>query len=323
MKNLSSVSNNKDVATKEYVDNKIKTYYGTCSTGANESAKVVECADFVLEVGAHIYVNFGHPGTRTSYTLNVNNTGDISVAVAKGIYSITKPTTTIPVRAWYAHSVVEFTYDGTYWLMSFAEATSTTYGMTKLINGFSTTDNGAVTPLCIDDIMKNTVTGYTLYSSTSTYNVGDRVRYVDYIYECNTAISTAEDWTPAHWTIVDDLQTQINNNFSNIAVNPSDTSNMNIWIETPTEITFTLQHTSSNTYTATEGMTFGEWVNSEYNTIGATMNEIPNGYGYGLVLSGFLSLPLSTQSLQADSNVVIQNNEIYNLTDYSSGGGAN
>lgn len=40
------------------------------------------------------------------------------------------------------------------------------------------------------------------YDSTSTYAVGDYVVYEHNLYVCNTAISTAEAWTAAHWTQV-------------------------------------------------------------------------------------------------------------------------
>lgn len=38
------------------------------------------------------------------------------------------------------------------------------------------------------------------YSTESTYKVGDHVIYSGNYYVCNTAISTAEAWTAAHWT---------------------------------------------------------------------------------------------------------------------------
>ena len=38
------------------------------------------------------------------------------------------------------------------------------------------------------------------YDATATYNVGDIVIYQNNLYKCNTAISTAESWTAAHWT---------------------------------------------------------------------------------------------------------------------------
>lgn len=45
------------------------------------------------------------------------------------------------------------------------------------------------------------------YDPTATYAVGDFCYYENELYECNTAISTAEAWTAAHWTkiIVKDL----------------------------------------------------------------------------------------------------------------------
>lgn len=38
------------------------------------------------------------------------------------------------------------------------------------------------------------------YDATKTYAVGDMVIYNGGLYKCNTAISTAEAWTAAHWT---------------------------------------------------------------------------------------------------------------------------
>lgn len=40
------------------------------------------------------------------------------------------------------------------------------------------------------------------YSTSATYSVGDYVLYNSGLYECNTAITTAEAWTAAHWTAV-------------------------------------------------------------------------------------------------------------------------
>lgn len=39
------------------------------------------------------------------------------------------------------------------------------------------------------------------YSNAATYNVGDLCTYQGTLYSCNTQISTAEDWTAAHWTL--------------------------------------------------------------------------------------------------------------------------
>lgn len=54
------------------------------------------------------------------------------------------------------------------------------------------------------------------YSSSATYAVGDYVFYGGTLYRCNTAITTAEAWTAAHWTAavlgddVADLKSELN-----------------------------------------------------------------------------------------------------------------
>ena len=40
------------------------------------------------------------------------------------------------------------------------------------------------------------------YSASSTYAVGDHVLYNNALYQCKTAIETAEEWTAEHWTAV-------------------------------------------------------------------------------------------------------------------------
>lgn len=40
------------------------------------------------------------------------------------------------------------------------------------------------------------------YDSTKTYAIGDMVIKNHAIYECTTAITTAEVWNSSHWTIV-------------------------------------------------------------------------------------------------------------------------
>ena len=40
-----------------------------------------------------------------------------------------------------------------------------------------------------------------VYSASSTYDVGDYVIYQNQLYRCTTAITVAEAWTPAHWTL--------------------------------------------------------------------------------------------------------------------------
>lgn len=50
------------------------------------------------------------------------------------------------------------------------------------------------------------------YSASGTYAVGDAVMHNGLRYECNTAISTAEAWTAAHWT-----ETSVEEQFTNLS----------------------------------------------------------------------------------------------------------
>lgn len=81
--------------------------FGTCSTAASTSAKVVTCSDFVLVTYATILVKFANTNSATSPTLNVNGTGAKSIKW-NGSTSIGSKIK--------AGDVYEFIYDGTYWL---------------------------------------------------------------------------------------------------------------------------------------------------------------------------------------------------------------
>lgn len=82
------------------------TPYGTCSTKAAETAKVVDCANFlVLESGARVAVKFTDANEASAPTLNVNNTGAIDISCTG--FALT--------NAWKSNSIIEFVYDGTNW----------------------------------------------------------------------------------------------------------------------------------------------------------------------------------------------------------------
>lgn len=87
------------------------TLYGTCGTAAATAAKVVTCANFdKLITGVFIIVKFTYGNTATSsVTLNVNNTGAISVRRFQG------NTLNSMYPGWRASECVMFVYDGTYW----------------------------------------------------------------------------------------------------------------------------------------------------------------------------------------------------------------
>lgn len=83
--------------------------YGTCTTAAGTKAKVVTAPDFKLETGSQIAVQFSYSNTASNPTLNVNSTG------AKAIYA--KGAALAAQYYWTANSLIQFTYDGSYWVM--------------------------------------------------------------------------------------------------------------------------------------------------------------------------------------------------------------
>lgn len=113
-----------------------RSWYGTCETPAARTAKVVnDCQDFVLETGAKVSIRFAYTNSAGSPTLNVNGTG------AKSIYNSNGTEGTLTYR-WYPGQVVDFIYDGTYWLLQQpVVATTDYYGASKVesltLNGFS------------------------------------------------------------------------------------------------------------------------------------------------------------------------------------------
>ena len=52
----------------------------------------------------------------------------------------------------------------------------------------------------VANIKANTASLAAAYSETATYAVGDAVTHDGKLYKCSVAITTAETWTPAHWT---------------------------------------------------------------------------------------------------------------------------
>lgn len=98
------------------VNNTTKTYTiqtGTSSTAANTAAKVVALSGFTLTEGAVIRVSMQFANTLQNVTLNVNNTGAKTV-VAGEAGSV----------FWNGPALVEFSYNGTNWVLTNANADS-------------------------------------------------------------------------------------------------------------------------------------------------------------------------------------------------------
>ena len=89
------------------------TPYATCDTAAATAAKVATItpsSNFSLEKGARVAVKFTHDNAAESPTLNVNNTG------AKPIYF--KNAALSSSNYWSAGQIIDFIYDGNYWVCS-------------------------------------------------------------------------------------------------------------------------------------------------------------------------------------------------------------
>lgn len=88
--------------------------YGTSSTAASTTAKTASTTDgdFNLQTGAVVRVKFTYNNSATTPTLNIDSTGAHNIKAYK---------TTKPDVYWKAGDVVEFTYDGTNFIMGATE----------------------------------------------------------------------------------------------------------------------------------------------------------------------------------------------------------
>lgn len=109
-----------------------KPYYGTCATAASTVEKAVTCSGFTLKTGSRIAVQFTYTNSASQPTMNVNSTG------AKYICSIHG--TSVNTGIWRANEVVDFVYNGTYWIaLGVTVASTSNYGLTKLSSSTSST----------------------------------------------------------------------------------------------------------------------------------------------------------------------------------------
>lgn len=194
-----SGTNTTQVATTAFVQSAVNgskgsVHYGYCTTAAATQAKTVTISTVTaLAEGLRITVRFQYAQTYNGVpTLNVSNLG------AKNI--LLRDSTNGVRYLWNAGAVLEFTYNGTGWVMENGGFADTTYyGITKLTTAYNSTNAAtALTPLSLHNFAENSIASY--YSTSATYAVGDIVRYSHSLYRCNTAITTAEAWTAAHWT---------------------------------------------------------------------------------------------------------------------------
>lgn len=96
-----------------------RIFRATCNTGAGTTAKVAtlqtSSRNFSLATGVRVAVTFQYGNSATSPTLNVNNSGAKTIAVATS--ATTKATGNgTTYNTWGPYETVIFTYDGTYWV---------------------------------------------------------------------------------------------------------------------------------------------------------------------------------------------------------------
>lgn len=109
-----------------------RIWYGTSSTAAGTTNKVVACTGFELKTGATIAVKFGNTNTASAPTLNVNGTGAVAIKnVSGGTESL--------VGLWSAGEVVVFTYDGTNWLVDSSSRAGVIVVSKSSVSSLSTT----------------------------------------------------------------------------------------------------------------------------------------------------------------------------------------
>ena len=92
--------------------------YGTCSTAAGTTAKVVVCSDIpsALYAGLTITVKFSTANTVLAPTLNLTSNGSTSIGT-KAIWVDNVVTSTSNCLFWNTNAVITFTYDGTQWIV--------------------------------------------------------------------------------------------------------------------------------------------------------------------------------------------------------------
>ena len=184
-----------------------RVWYGTCATSAATQAKTVTITGLTeLKTGDVFIITFTYSHTYNGTpTLNINSLG------AHDIHRLTA--TNAARYEWCTGETLTMVYDGTYFEISDAAlATTTYYGATKLYTGATSTSGSlASTPASLNSLALDMISGAPVYSTSSTYAVGDRVRYQYKTWECTTAIPTKESWNAAHWKALDPLQEQIDN----------------------------------------------------------------------------------------------------------------
>lgn len=204
------------IATKQWTEDNFlplsaqvrQAWYGECHTAQATKAKTVEIPGITeLQTGLQVRIKFTAAQRASSPTLNVNGLGAHPI--------IRSGTTAVVSYEWLAGEVIDLVFDGTNWIVSDGGiATTSYYGYTKLYNGAALTSTSlALAPAALNSYSENTVVGAPALLTTSTYSVGDRVRYQFNTYECISDVQTPGAWASisSHFKELDPIQIQIDN----------------------------------------------------------------------------------------------------------------
>ena len=114
-------------------ENKIRlaaSAYGVCESAADAQIKVVDMTGFTLETGISIMVKFVNANTYVGPNLKVGTSNGYPIK----LYGSANVGADSLTTSWPAGAIVQFTFDGTNWVMTFGVNTDTTYTVDQTYN---------------------------------------------------------------------------------------------------------------------------------------------------------------------------------------------
>lgn len=156
-------------AISEQIDNYSNVSYGTCSTVAGTSEKVVtvDNENWELKVGAVVMVKFTTSNSASNVKLNVNGTGAYPIW-----YNNAEYTSTGTAYTGYENRVIGYMFDGAHWVWIMQSYDSnTTYTNVKLGHGYATCATAEATKAKIGTLSSYTLTVGGIVAVKFTYGV--------------------------------------------------------------------------------------------------------------------------------------------------------
>ena len=169
-----------------------RVYYGACSTAAATQAKAVTISGITaLTAGLSIRVKFANAQTYNGNpTLNLNSLGPVSIK--------RNGTTDAARYEWQAGEVLDFVYDGTYWIIVNGGAATTTYnGETKLSSSVSSTSEAQAATSKVANLLAKDFSDVEASTTASkAYIPGQFFVYAGQLYKVTAEIASGGTITP-------------------------------------------------------------------------------------------------------------------------------